>query len=158
MIHQVSFTGLLLDSVKEIFETMIFMDILESDEPAEPVEGDAILSSITFKGDLEGCLILCCEKTCAQAITMNMLGSDSAEGFTEEDICDATGEVINMVMGGVKKRLYETYSSLELSIPLVIMGRQLKNNLGDGMQEVISHIRIEDEYPAAVSLLYREKK
>jgi chemotaxis protein CheX len=158
MIQQGSLTELLLDSTKEIFETMIFMDILESDDPNQQVEGEAILSSITFKGGLEGCLSICCDRKCAQAITMNMLGFDSAEGISDEDICDAVGEVVNMVMGGVKKRLHDTYSSLELSIPLVTRGSQLKNNLGEGTQEVLSAVRIEDEYPAELSLLIREKK
>lgn len=158
MIQQVSLTELLLDSAKEIFETMIFMDILESDDPDQQVEGEAILGSITFKGSLEGCLSICCDRRCAQAITMNMLGFDSAEGISDEDICDAVGEVVNMVMGCVKKRLHDTYSNLELSIPLVTRGSQLKNNLGEGTQEVLSAVRIEDEYPAELSLLIREKK
>lgn len=158
MIEQVSLNELLLDSAKEIFETMIFMDICENDEPEQQLEGDAVLSSITFKGDMEGCLAICCEKKCVQAITMNMLGFDSIEGVADEDICDAVGEVVNMIMGSLKKRLHETYNSIELSIPLVIRGRQLKNNLGEGTQGIISKVKIEDEYPAELSLLYREKK
>lgn len=158
MIEQLSLNELLLDSAKEIFETMIFMDICENDESEQSLEGDAVLSSITFKGDLEGCLALCCEKQCVQVITMNMLGFDSVEGITDEDISDAVGEVANMIMGSLKKRLHETYSTVELSIPLVTRGQQLKNNLGEGTQGIVSKVKIEDEYPAELSLLYREKK
>jgi len=157
MIEQVCLSKLFLDSAKEIFATMIFMDML----PAEPsdceIEGEAVLSSITFKGGLEGCLGICCEKPCAQAITMNMLGFDSAEAITDEEMCDAIGEVVNMVMGGVKRRLHETYSNLEISIPSVVNGRKLKSNLGDGARHVAVKVRIEDEYTAELSLLYREK-
>lgn len=148
---------LLLDSAKEIFETMIFMDMLESDQPDQEITGDAVLSSITFKGDMEGCLAMCCEKKCAQAITMNMLGFDSTEEITDADMCDAIGEVVNMVMGSLKKRLHDTCGTVELSIPLVINGRQLKNTLGEGTQQVIEKIKIEDEYSAELSLLYRKK-
>lgn len=157
MIEQLCLNDIFLDSAKEIFETMIFMDMLETDQPDQQIEGDAVLSSITFKGDLEGCLAICCEKTCAQVITMNMLGYDSTEGVTDEDVCDAIGEVANMVMGGVKRRLHETYSNIELSIPLVVNGWQLKNNLGEGTNEIVAKVKIEDEYPAELSLLYREK-
>lgn len=157
MIEQVCLNQLLLDSVKEIFETMIFMDVLENEQPDEAVSGDAVLSSITFKGDLEGCLGICCETACAQTITMNMLGFDSIDGIAEADVCDAVGEVANMVMGSLKKRLHDTYSNLELSIPLVIHGRQLKNTLGEGTQEICVEVKIEDQYPARLSLLYREK-
>jgi chemotaxis protein CheX len=158
MIEQVlCLNTLLLDSAKEIFETMIFMDMLEGENPGETIEGDAVLSSITFKGDMEGCLGISCEKKCAQVITMNMLGADSVEGISDEDMCDAVGEVANMVMGSVKKRLHDTYPNLELSIPLVVNGRQLKNNLGEGTKQACTKVKIEDEYPAELSLLYREK-
>ena len=157
MIEQVCLNELFLDSAKEIFETMIFMDLLPTDEPDETIEGDAVLSSITFKGDIEGCLGICCEKICAQAVTMNMLGFDSIEGIADEDICDAMGEVANMVMGSVKRRLHDTYSNLELSIPQVVNGRQLKHNLGEGTQQVTLKVKIEDEYTAEFSLLYRER-
>ena len=50
------FNELLLDSAKEIFETMIFMDLLESQDPNHTIQGDAVLSSITFKGNL-ACLL-----------------------------------------------------------------------------------------------------
>jgi len=158
MIEQICLDELLLNSAKEIFETMIFMDILPADPPEGEVEGDAMLGSITFKGDFEGCLGICCQKACAESITMNMLGFESTEGISNEDMCDAIGEVVNMVMGSVKKRLHETSPNLELSIPVVVNGRQLKNNLGEGAQEVALKVKIEDEYLAEFSLLYRDKR
>lgn len=157
MIEQVCLNELFLDSAKEIFETMIFMDILETQQPEQEIDGEAVLSSITFRGDLEGCLSICCEKKCAQAITMNMLGFDSVDGISDEDICDATGEVVNMIMGGMKKRLHETVSNIELSIPLVVKGRQLTNELGEGKQQILAKVQIEGEYPAELSFLYRQK-
>lgn len=157
MIDQVCLNDVLMGSAKEIFETMIFMDLLESDDPNQQIEGESVLGSITFKGDMEGCLAICCSKDCAQTITMNMLGVDSVDEITDEDTSDAVGEVCNMMMGCIKKRLHDTYRSIELSIPLVINGRQLKNNLGEGTQRVIEKVVIEDEYPAELSLLYRTK-
>lgn len=157
MIEQVCLDRMCLDSGKEIFETMIFMDLLESDEPEVEIEGDAVLSSITFKGDLEGCLALCCEKDCALTIAMNMLGFDSAEAISIEDMCDALGEVVNMVMGGLKKRLHDIFSNLELSIPMVINGRKLKESTGEGVKSLVVKVKIEDQYPAELWLTYREK-
>ncbi len=157
MIEQICFNDVFTDSAKEIFETMIFMDLMQADDPNQQIEGDAVLGSITFKGDLEGCLAFCCGKDCAQTITMNMLGIDSVDEISDEDTCDAIGEVCNMIMGCVKRRLHDTYSNIELSIPLVVNGRQLKNTLGEGAQEVMEKVIIEDEYPTELSLLYREK-
>ncbi len=157
MIEQVCLDRLCLDSAGEIFETMIFMDLLETDEPEVEIEGDAVLSTITFKGDLEGCLALCCEKDCALTIAMNMLGYDSVETISTIDMCDAMGEVVNMVMGSLKKRLHDICRNLELSIPLVINGRKLKESTGDGTQYLAVKVKIEDQYPAELWLTYREK-
>ena len=156
MIEQVCFDKVLIESAKEVFETMVFMDLAEATEPDQNVEGEALLGSITFKGSLEGCLAICCSTPCAQAIAINMLGMDTTEELSEEDTCDAIGEIANMVMGGVKSRLIETTGNLEVSIPLVTSGHELKNRLGEGAVKVSIKVNIGDEYVAELSLLYRE--
>ncbi|RKY09361.1 MAG: hypothetical protein DRP66_02420 [Planctomycetota bacterium] len=156
MIEQVCLNELLLESAKEIFETMVFMDLAECTEPAENAEDCALLGTITFKGALEGCLAFCCSVPCARAIAMNMLGIDTSEEIAEEDVCDAIGEICNMVMGSVKKRLAESAGNLEVSIPSVVSGRQLKNNMGEGSHKTTVKINIEDEYVTELSLLYHE--
>ena len=157
MIDLLSLNEVLLESAKEIFETMVFMDLAETTEEDHDIEGCALLGTITFKGALEGCLAFCCSTPCAQAIAINMLGLDTTEEIAEEDICDAIGEIANMVMGSVKKRLAESAGNLEVSIPSVVSGRELRNNLGEGAQKASVRINIEDEYVAELSLLYQEK-
>lgn len=156
MIELVSLNEILLESAQEIFETMVFMDLAEAIEPDQTIEELALLGTITFKGDIKGCLAFCCSVPCAQAIAMNMLGIDTTEEIAEEDTCDAIGEIANMLMGSVKKRLTETVGNLEVSIPSVVSGRELRNNLGDGAQKTSVKINIEDEYVADLSLLYKE--
>ena len=156
MIELLSLNEMLLESAKEIFETMVFMDLAETTEPDQDVEGWALLSTITFKGALEGCLAICCSTPCAQAIAINMVGIDTTEEIAEEDTCDAIGEIANMVMGSLKKRLTESVGNLEVSIPSVVSGRELRNNLGEGAQKTAILINIEDEYVAELSLLYKE--
>lgn len=157
MIDLLSLNEVLMESGKEIFETMVFMDLAETTEEGHDVEGCALLGTITFKGALEGCLAFCCSTPCAQAIAINMLGLDTTEEIAEEDICDAIGEIANMVMGSVKRRLAESAGNLEVSIPSVVSGRELRNNLGEGAQKASVRINIEDEYVAELSLLYQEK-
>ncbi len=156
MIELVSLNETLLESAKEIFETMVYMDLAEATEPNQNIEDWALLGTITFKGAIKGCLAFCCSVPCAQAIAINMLGIDTTEEIVEEDTCDAIGEIANMLMGSVKKRLTETVGNLEVSIPSVISGRELRNNLGEGAQKISVKINIEDEYVAELSLLYRE--
>lgn len=158
MIENICLNKTLLESAKEIFETMIFMDLIEATEPDQSVEGEALLGSITFKGDLEGCLTICCSVTCAQAIARNMLGLDADDELAEEDTCDAIGEVANMLLGSVKRLLADSFGDLQVSIPSVVSGKELKNNLGDIAEKVSIIINIEDEYISELSLLYREKQ
>jgi len=155
MVDQICINEALLDGAKEVFETMVFMDIAEATEPYQKIEGWALLSSITFKGPFEGCLAVCCNVDCAKAIAVNMLALDLEE-VGEEETCDAMGEIANMVMGSVKARLQNEIGNVEVSIPSVVSGRMLQNNLGDGSVKLLNRINIQNEYVAELSLLYRE--
>lgn len=156
MIDKVCFGTALLEGAKEIFETMIFIDIEESTEPEQKVEGDALLGSITFKGDIEGCLTICCNVTCARIIAANMIGMDPSEEISEEEVCDAIGEVTNMVMGSVKSRIQDNTGELQVSIPTVVLGQKLANSLGDGTSRILLKVDTEDEYVIEFLFLYRK--
>jgi len=156
MIENICLNEMLLESAKEIFETMIFMDLTEITETGRDIEGETLLGSITFKGGMEGCLTICCNTSCAQSITRNMLGLDTDDEITDEDTCDAIGEVSNMLMGSVKKRMADSSGDIQVSIPTVVSGKELKNNLGDAAKKISTVLNIEEEYVAELSLLYRE--
>ena len=156
MIGQLSLKEVVLESAKEVFETMIFMDIAETTEPDIDIEDQSILGLINFKGAMEGCLSVCCGKSCGQAIAMNMLGIDSAEQVGESDICDAIGEVVNMIIGRVKKHLAETVGNIKILIPSVVNGCEVMNNLGDDAEIIMVKVNLEDKYVAELSMLYRK--
>ena len=158
MVDQIVFNDALLDGAKEVFESMIFMDIEESSGSSEQLQDqDAMLSSITFKGEFEGCFAICCGTNCVKTIATNMLGMEPDETISDEEACDALGEVANMVMGSIKSRVAESAGNIEVSIPSVVRGRQLKNSLGERSTRILVGVTIGDEYPAELSLLYREK-
>jgi len=167
MVDQICINKALLNGAKEVFETMVFMDLDEATKPDQKIEGWALLSSITFKGPFEGCLAVCCNVDCAKAIAVNMLALDFEE-VGEEETCDAMGEIANMVMGSVKARLQDQFGNAEVSIPSVVSGRvsipsvvsgrSLQNNLGDGSVKLLTRINIQNEYVAELSLLYRESR
>jgi hypothetical protein len=60
VVDELCFSEALLSGAKEVFGTMIFMDLQESTEPDENIKGPAVLGSITFTGVIEGCLAICC--------------------------------------------------------------------------------------------------
>ena len=155
MIEQTVVKETLLESAKEVFETMIFMDVNTSCELAQKAENRTLLSSITFKGTYHGCLAIGCDTCCAQAITKNMLGIDTTEELSKEDVYDALGEIVNMVMGCVKRRLQDNFGDVQVSIPSVIRGDHLQSNLGLGATKTSIKVSIDDQYSAILSLLYR---
>lgn len=157
MIEQTCLDEVLLESAKEVFETMIFMDLVKTTEPDQNIgEDNALISSITFDGDLKGCLSIHLGMLCAKNIAINMLGMELGEEIDEADIYDAIGEVANMVMGNVKARLQDDIGSINVSIPNVVSGQKLRHNLGEGMFAILARVSIEDEYIADLSLSYRE--
>ena len=157
MVTMTSLRDSVLDGAKEVFETMIFMALEEIEDQAWEMEDVALLGTITFKGSLEGCLGICCGVTCARTIAANMLGMDPEDEISEDDINDAVGEVANMVMGALKARIQDHVGNVEVSIPSVVQGMELKNNLGERASELVINGNLEEEHNIRFSLLYREK-
>jgi chemotaxis protein CheX len=156
MVATSSLKGVLLDSAKEIFETMVFMTLEEVDGQRPEPAGVTLLGTITFAGNLEGCLGVCCDMEGARAIAAAMLCMESPSDLTEEDLVDAMGEIANMVMGAIKTRIQDDYSSLLISIPAVVQGRQLRSRANDGMLQIVTATRVGQEHFVEFSLVYRE--
>lgn len=146
-----------LDGAKEVFETMIFMALEEVTDQTWEMEDVTLLGTITFKGNLEGCLGICCGMNCARTIAANMLGLEPDDEISEDDINDAVGEVANMVMGAVKARIQDEVGNVEVSIPSVVQGMELKNSLGERSSKLVIDGSLEEEHNIRFSLLYREK-
>jgi len=157
MIDQVNTTDVLLGAVQEVFQTMIFLEVEVSPEPRAVIEGDAMLGSITFKGDIEGCLVVQCDRSCVRTIAASMLCLDSGDQIAEEELADALGEVTNMVMGRTKSRLAEAIPRIEMSVPTVVSGRGVRTSPGEGTIKTGVRIRIGRQHDAELFLLYRPK-
>ena len=67
-----------------------------------------------------------------------MLMMSPEDEITTEDIFDAAGEVANLVLGGLKSRIADSVGDIDLSIPMVIEGREIVPSIGknDGKIEV----------------------
>ena len=156
MLDTVALSEILLMSAREVFETMIFMDIAEAPDSAAALEGELLLGSITFVNGSKGCLTICSDMECSKTIALNMLGMEPGSEISKEEICDAVGEVTNMVMGSVKKRVRDSLGEVQVSIPTVVIGRQIENSLGEPSTKVRVKICIDDKYVAELALLYKE--
>jgi chemotaxis protein CheX len=156
MLNTIAVNEILLASVKEVFETMIFMDISEVSGSDCKLEGETLLGSITFTNGTKGCMTICSDVDCAKTIALNMLGMEPDNAISNDEICDAIGEVTNMVMGSVKKRIRESLGEVQVSIPTVISGRHIRHSLGEPATKVQINLSIDDKYAMELALLYKE--
>ncbi len=177
MLDQLTLSDVVIDAAREVFETMIFMDI-ETPSDAQPavtgqaitgsihfksksdsdlvIDGKSMLGSITFKGMLEGCLTISVGQSCAECIAKNMLGMEPDEPLAINDVCDAIGEVSNMVMGSIKTRIQDIYTDIEVSIPSVVTGCEMHNSLGENVSKVVASAWLDEQEAIEFTFLYRE--
>lgn len=145
----------LRDAVAEVFSTMIFMEI-----NAGPIEEDldgvsCIMGTISFTGIFNGSLSIYCSLPCAKEITMNLLAFEDEDEMEESDIPDAVGEVSNMVMGSLKTRLYDRLGEISVSVPTVVTGASMKNQLRAGEVKLSAAVGISEQYCMTVNLVYQ---
>jgi chemotaxis protein CheX len=160
MPEQMTMEQTVLDAARKVFETMIFMDIgteTSNDSATQDVISEpSLMGSITFRGGLEGCLTICVLQNCAKVIAANMLAMDSGDDISQQEICDAIGEVANMTMGSVKHSLQNSYPDIQLSIPTVVVGREMANVNKEQFSESHIHAMLDGQYPIAFNFIYRQ--
>lgn len=115
-------SGYLIHATKEVFNTMVMLDLEDSYPLNEPVTKFhcSITSMVGLAGTYTGVLSIHCPQTFAMRIASNMLGMDVDE--VGEDVNDALGEIANMLGGYVKQVLSKGGLDINLSIPTVIAG------------------------------------
>lgn len=113
----------IIESAKEIFSSMIMMEIEVSKEATgvHQALNDSISGIIGLAGKRKGVLAIHLPKEVAMAITGSFLGMDVDE--INEDVEDAVGELANMLGGNVKTILSERGRDIELSMPSTISGK-----------------------------------
>jgi len=112
------------DATQEIFSSMVMLDVT----PGEPfIRADSTLISsisgiIGLAGTIKGMLAIHLPEKAALAITTAFLGMDAEE--IDEDVCDAIGELANMLGGSMKAILDPNGSKVQLSMPSAIHGEE----------------------------------
>ena len=142
---EISMSQALLDSAREIFETMVYMSAEESDISQLAEDCECINASILFKGSISGGMVISCPVDCARAITASMLAMDGNDNITKSDVIDAMSELANLVMGSVKTKVYDTYGDIKVSIPSILEAGQEKLSHGSRNSELF--LSIDDESP-----------
>lgn len=145
----------LREAVSEVFNTMVFMEISPGATMEEELqEKPCVLSSISFMGLFDGSLSICCSMECAKEITMNLLAFEDEDEMQPSDIPDAIGEVANMTMGSLKTKLYDRLGEISVSVPTVVTGASMANQLRAGEVKLSATVCLADQYCLQVNLVY----
>jgi len=112
------------ETVKEVFAVMLGIEI-EAEGEIPSTSGRALRHEQTaivgFAGAMSGICEISVGTAGSLAITGAMLGGVEVDAVGES-VCDAGGELCNMLAGGWKNRISRLDSACSLSVPTVIEG------------------------------------
>lgn len=103
--------------VRDVFLTMTSYETTPSHDEYSPSQ-DRVTCAIFFAGAWQGGVILECTTAMAFEFTSRLMRIPSPDSFND-DVCDALGELVNMIGGNLKSVLPPGSS---LSIPTVVEG------------------------------------
>jgi chemotaxis protein CheX len=118
------FHAKIIEVTKEIFETMIMMDVTPGQPLAEHVSKFtcSLSAMVGFAGFKQGNLTIHTPEKVAIGLTQSFLGTDIEE--INEDVQDAMGELANMIAGSLKPTISNEGKTVELSLPSVVYGKE----------------------------------
>ena len=118
------FSEKIVEVTKEIFETMIMVDVTPGQPLSEHVSRFqcSLSAMVGFAGFKQGNLTLHCPDQVAKGLTQDFLGMDVDS--INEDVEDAMGELANMLAGSLKPFISDNGGKVELSLPSVVHGEE----------------------------------
>jgi len=112
-----------LTSTINVFKTMInIMPRLGEPflERELELHGEVAVALIGIAGEVKGNVNLIMQKELALVVASKLIGQPMTE--LNNDVCDALGEITNMIVGGAKKFFAERDESFKIAVPTVVTG------------------------------------
>jgi chemotaxis protein CheX len=116
--HHQAWAPILEVSLREVFEMMLSSELKDADRAQDgPMD---MTSMVGLAGQLCGVLSIQCSQEAAKLMASKMLGIEPQQVGPE--LCDAFGEICNMVAGNFKNKISGLGNGCILSVPTVISG------------------------------------
>ncbi len=117
----------------------VFINMFNQRATLIPPEGvcdqPRISSVVGFAGRLTGCLLLHFNPDVACSVAAALLGTKITS--VDETVCDAIGEMVNMLAGGLKHHLSKNEEMFKISIPSVIAGKDYATHAPANSQSLL---------------------
>ena len=138
------FADRIIAATKEIFETMIMVD-LEVGDPCPVPHGPfacSLSAVVSLTGGRQGQVSIHLPNAVAIGLTRDFLGLEV--NSIDADVFDAMGELANMIAGGIKPHIASPDRPIELSIPAITHGIEyaqgpIRDAEGSGVPFRVSH-------------------
>ena len=126
-IKQFEIAATVSDSLIEVFDMMLSMNLELSDENFEGDLGDKrIVGSVNLAGQVMGIITFNVSEGFSREMTAAMLGHESEDSVDKEKIKDAISEVCNIVGGNLKSKFCEEGLECRISPPSFTSGESFK--------------------------------
>ena len=110
-------------SVKDVFETMLSMDVEPGQPDNEPsAESNRYVACVKFAGEMVGIVNIQLSWEFAQIMTASMLGIETDEIESQDEVKDLIAELSNIVGGKLKSSYTDIGLYCELSPPSITVG------------------------------------
>jgi chemotaxis protein CheX len=130
----------LLKATEDIFESVIG-ESLKCKLPVERSLDNSVGETsviISFVGSVSGAVTLKCSNTFASKIASQMLGMEVAAG--SEEMKDAVGEMLNMIMGTAKSYYSSEGDPFKISIPTTVIGEDYSVHIKASPGDTVSYL------------------
>ena len=119
----------IIESIVEVFDTMVSMKIEHSDsEPQDTGDADRVVAAVNFAGNVAGILNIQVTTDLARLMTANKLDLEPEALEGDGEIKDLLSEISNIVGGNLKSALNDAGLACELSTPSMTYGDDLTIN------------------------------
>ncbi len=114
--------NLIESATRQVFATMLDTELGTEPffEDPNPLFEAEVVGFIGFAGAIRGYVSLQCTLAQASAFTARLLGMEPEEIESFDDLSDAVGELVNMIIGTVKTALGSD-DPIEIALPTVVM-------------------------------------
>ncbi len=114
------------EATREIFSSMIMLEVTpkQAIERTDSTFTNSISGMVGLAGSVKGNLSIHMPESVATAVTTAFLGMEVES--IDEDVCDAIGELANMLAGAVKTAIDPSGSEIKLSMPSTVYGEEYR--------------------------------
>lgn len=134
-------------SVEEVFEIMLGCRAKPAPMPCTPITAE-FTAMVGLAGSLCGVLAIGCDAETARQVAKCLVGNIAD---SEEQVCDALGEICNMVAGNFKNKLTGLDGRCMLSVPTIISGGEYNfRSLANG--DLLESCMTFENFPVAIRL------